>query len=250
MQSLDLQALKDPESKMNNNKSLAASINGKPVVIYCDFDGTVTTTDVTDTLLEKLADPQWQEIEESWVKGEIDDCQCMAEQIALIRGDWKKITHIMDSIEIDPHFQSFTSFCSEHNIPIYIGSNGLDKVIEYILDRKNISVSGSWAYYLQNNNGNWSLKFPQGEERGSCKVPASIACKCALLEKKLTQTTPYKIVVGDSKSDFCWAHKADLVLAKPKLAKYCSEQNITHEPFSDFEQITNTLKQKLSLQAL
>ena len=73
--------------------------------MFCDFDGTITIGDVTDILLEQLADPQWHAIEKRWENGEIDDCQCMAEQISLIRGDWRDIVRVLDTIEIDPEFQ-------------------------------------------------------------------------------------------------------------------------------------------------
>jgi len=222
------------------------NLNGRSAIVFCDFDGTVTLSDVTDVLLEKLADPEWTKIEQRWLDGEIDDCECMAQQIALIRGDWHKIAGIIDGISIDPHFRSFIDICKKANIPIYIGSNGLDRVIMYILDRENIEVDGYWAYRLLNKQG-WSLEFPMNEKRGDCQAANSIACKCALVEKKaleaqVKQNNLYKIVIGDSRSDFCWAHKADFVFAKSKLAKYCLERNIPHISFSDFSQVNQELE--------
>lgn len=231
------------------NKQRTAMVNsaGRPIVVFCDFDGTVTTSDVTDVLLKQLAHPSWQEIEERWVNGEIDDCQCMAQQIALIDGAWPNIVKVVDnSIAIDPHFKSFMALCNSMNIPVYIGSNGLDRIIKHILNRECIEVEGYWAYRLVEGNKSWSLEFPQGEKRGKCKTPSSIACKCALLEKKRTDSDPYKIVIGDSKSDFCWSTQADFVFAKTKLAQYCLEQDIDHQTFVDFSHISECLEQKIA----
>jgi 2-hydroxy-3-keto-5-methylthiopentenyl-1-phosphate phosphatase len=181
-------------------------------------------------------------IEECWVKGEIDDCQCIGEHIALIEGNWQKIVNVLDNIKIDPYFKSFIAQCKNAGMPVYIGSNGIDKVLSHILTREGIEVSGSWAYHLIESDKGWALEFPKDKERGICQVPHSIACKCALLEAsrlaKITSDVPYKIVIGDSKSDFCWANKADFVFGKKKLAQYCDEQNIDHLPFSDFSHIS------------
>jgi len=43
-----------------------------PWTIYCDFDGTISTEDITDTLLDTFGMPGWQELEQRWVAGEID----------------------------------------------------------------------------------------------------------------------------------------------------------------------------------
>lgn len=241
---------------MNNNSmttihrhsgTAMTHLGDRPTVVFCDFDGTVTTSDVTDVLLQQLAHPSWQEIEEQWLRGEIDDCQCMAQQIALIDEAWPSIVKVVDnSISIDPHFKSFMSLCTDMNIPVYIGSNGLDRIITHILNRERITVDGYWAYKLVEGNKSWSLEFPQGEKRGKCKTPSSIACKCALLERKLSYGDPYKIVIGDSKSDFCWSTKADFVFAKAKLAQYCCEQNINHQTFADFSHISACLEQRIA----
>src|ERR1700678_3886670 len=96
--------------------------SGKQISVFCDFDGTISVGDVVDILLEELADPQWRVIEQRWENGEIDDCQCMSQQIALIRADWSDITKVLDTIQIDTHFKSFVEQCNQANIPVYIGS--------------------------------------------------------------------------------------------------------------------------------
>jgi 2-hydroxy-3-keto-5-methylthiopentenyl-1-phosphate phosphatase len=223
----------------------------RPIEVFCDFDGTITTGDVTDLLLEHLAEPAWQEIEQRWLDGKIDDCECMAQQIALIRGAWKNIAEVIDGgITIDPHFKSFISLCNQQDIPVHIGSSGLDMVIKYILDREGIKVNGFWAYKLIEANNSWSLEFPQTGHRERCRTPNSAACKCTLLDNKLTHFQPYRIVIGDSKSDFCWSNKADFVFAKAKLAQYCAEENIMHQPFVDFSQINDQLEQSLVKEAI
>ncbi len=232
----------------DNLIDITSKVPKRQPIVFCDFDGTVTTTDVTDVLLEELALPQWKVIEEQWVNGKIDDCQCMSEQIALIQGDWKRITGVLDQIKIDPYFKDFVAQCRSHNVPLHIGSNGIDRVLKYILDREHIQVDGIWSYHLIESNNGWALKFPKDKERGICQIAHSIACKCTLLEpakvSKITDKNAYKIVIGDSKSDFCWSNKADFVFAKKKLAQYCGARDIDYLSFDNFLDINSILANK------
>ncbi len=218
------------------------NLSGKDVAMFCDFDGTITVGDVVDILLEQLADPQWRDIEKRWEEGEIDDCQCMSRQIALIRGNWQDIVRVLDTIEMDAHFKSFVEQCNQIDIPIYIGSNGLDRVINYFFAREGVKVKDIWSYRLIESNRQWSLEFPADKPRSICQAPNSVACKCALLDSHLNRVeNNYRIVIGDSRSDFCWVQKADFVFAKSKLAQYCADSDINHARFTDFADISKYL---------
>ncbi|MCF5019993.1 2,3-diketo-5-methylthio-1-phosphopentane phosphatase, partial [Pseudomonas lactis] len=35
--------------------------------IVCDFDGTITPTDVIDNVLQRFAGPEWETIEQQWL---------------------------------------------------------------------------------------------------------------------------------------------------------------------------------------
>jgi len=216
----------------------------KKIAVFCDFDGTITIGDVVDILLEELADPQWKVIEKRWENGEIADCECMSEQISLIRGSWQDITKVLDRIDLDAHFKSFIEQCKKASMPVYIGSNGLDRVIDYFFAREGIKVNGVWAYGLIESSNGWSLEFRSNQPRGICQVPNSIVCKCELLESYPSgaeRKNSYRIVIGDSRSDFCWVHKADFVFAKSKLAQYCAKNNINYASFTDFADISQSL---------
>ena len=52
--------------------------------ILCDFDGTISQEDVTDSLLMRFGRPGWDALEVDWRAGKIGSRQCMAGQIALL----------------------------------------------------------------------------------------------------------------------------------------------------------------------
>ena len=56
----------------------------RPWKILCDFDGTICAPDATDAILERLAAPQWRDIERDWRAGLIGSRECMSRQIALV----------------------------------------------------------------------------------------------------------------------------------------------------------------------
>jgi len=41
------------------------------MIVFLDFDGTITQRDATDVILEAYADPGWLRIEEEWKAGRI-----------------------------------------------------------------------------------------------------------------------------------------------------------------------------------
>ena len=72
--------------------------------ILCDFDGTISLNDTTDTLLETFAKPGWVEIEQEWEQGKIGSKICMQRQIELLDMSKNELYQCLDHIEIDTDF--------------------------------------------------------------------------------------------------------------------------------------------------
>ena len=89
-------------------------------IVICDFDGTISTVDATDRLLEVYADPEWLSIEQDWKDGEIGSRECLSRQVALLRADIAQIEALADTITIDPHFTSFADLCKRECIELVI----------------------------------------------------------------------------------------------------------------------------------
>ena len=103
--------------------------------ILCDFDGTVSLQDVTDTLLERLGQPGWRALEEDWVAGRIGARECMSGQVALLDGDVDALHRVLDEVRIDPAFVRFVDLARDLGMPLSIVSDGLDYPIARILAR-------------------------------------------------------------------------------------------------------------------
>ena len=75
--------------------------------IVCDFDGTITPTDVIDNVLQRFAGPEWETIEQQWLDGHIGSRECLSRQLALIKATPTELLAYFDSVEIDPDFPDF-----------------------------------------------------------------------------------------------------------------------------------------------
>lgn len=197
-----------------------------------DFDGTIAPTDTTDLLLERFAEPEWHDIEDDWKAGRIGSRECLVRQIDLVRATPAEMDAFVDSIDIDPGFSRFVDFVQHLGYPIAVVSDGLDRTISSVLDRNGIDID-YFANRLEWRGGDrWHLLFPHA--RSDCST-LSGNCKCAFAEGQPRQL---KVLVGDGRSDFCLAGRADLVLAKDGLLNHCRNNDLPHIAFDDFNQAT------------
>lgn len=200
-------------------------------VIVCDFDGTISRSDVTDTLMEKLGHPDWQLLEKRWINSEIGSRDCLSGQIALLDASLQQIDACLDQIKIDPEFCRFARWAKAEAIPLYIVSDGLDYAIERILSNNNVAGLPVVANHLEQiSERSWRISFPHFSP--DCQY-ASGTCKCRVA--KMLNSDRF-IAIGDGQSDFCVASIADHVLAKKSLLTHCLKAGIPHTPFNSFRE--------------
>lgn len=203
--------------------------------VFVDFDGTIAPLDTTDLLLERFADPRWREIEEQWKAGSIGSRECMVRQVDLVRATPDDIDRFVEEIEIDPGFPDFVRLCTRLGHAVTVVSDGLDRTVGTVLKRAGIDVPFRANRLAWVGGKRWRLKFPHA--RSDCSALAG-NCKCQFADAELARG---RIVVGDGRSDYCIAGRADLVLAKGSLVSHCSEQRLPHVVFRDFEDASGLL---------
>lgn len=203
--------------------------------LLVDFDGTIASDDTTDALLERFAAPAWRDIEEQWKAGLIGSRECMVRQVDLVRASQAEMDDFVAGIEIDPGFPDFVQLCDRLGHSIAVVSDGLDRTIEAVLRRHNLKLP-YYANHLEwRGNDRWRLAFPHA--RSDCQ-PLSGNCKCHFASGDARELS---IVVGDGRSDFCVAGRADLVLAKGSLVGHCISANLPHFVFADFSEAAELL---------
>ena len=209
--------------------------------VLCDFDGTITKTDVTDAVLEAFALPAFREWERRWERGEITGRECLSRQVELIQADRATLVRFAADLPIDEGIVTLDQRCAEHGIPLIIVSDGLDLLIEAVLRRRGLShIPAISNRLVWNGNGSPSLSFPFASP--DCLIGAG-TCKCAVATSggfSLKET----VYIGDGRSDRCVSTVAQQVFAKGRLQEWCDLQGVDCEPFETLTDVTERLFRK------
>jgi len=210
----------------------------KPIAIFCDFDGTITRTDLTDAVLEAFALPAYQEWEQRWCAGEIGSQECLKRQVELIQADHAELVHFARNFPIDEGIFELNRRCSQNGVPLAIVSDGVDLFIQAVLHQHGLSHIPVFSNHLKwEHIQTLSLTFPYA--RKDCAVDAG-TCKCAIV---VPSAPPMRSVVyiGDGRSDCCVAAKAQPVFAKGVLREWCQQRAIAHESFETLTEVAHRL---------
>lgn len=199
--------------------------------ILCDFDGTVSHDDATDTLLERHGRPGWQALEAQWKANRLGSRDCMAGQVALLDMDTAALEAAVDSLNLDTAFPAFVEAAQRAGHHLVIVSDGIDHVIRRSLAR--LGLAGRVPIVANRLVGHgprdWRLEFPHAVR--ACRR-ASGTCKCAVADWMLPRRRT--LLVGDGASDFCVSGVVDLVFAKSRLIDHCLVNAIPHHPIASF----------------
>jgi 2,3-diketo-5-methylthio-1-phosphopentane phosphatase len=208
----------------------------RPPTVFLDFDGTITTRDVTDAILDAYADPQWLVIEEEWKAGRIGSRECLAAQMALVSAGTEQIDAVLDAIEVDPGFAHLLEWGLARRVPIHIVSDGFDYCIQRILSRSRLGLTRYLSGVqivssrLAPASGRWRASFTASCAHGCA------TCKPAAMDRLKAPGSP-AIFVGDGLSDCYAAGVADVVFAKDALAVWCREHSIAHLAFDTLDTV-------------
>ena len=197
--------------------------------ILCDFDGTISVEDITDSLLERFGRPGWQAIEQAWKRGEIGSHDCMAQQVALLEATRAEMDAHLDDMAIDRAFPYFAAAARDAGMPLAIVSDGLDYAIRRILGNYGLGDLPVIANRLEAvGDSGWQLDFPYG--KAGCR---SGNCKCSCADSARAERKRV-LLIGDGASDFCVAGEVDLVFAKHRLIEHCRSAAIPYVPITSF----------------
>ena len=199
-----------------------------------DFDGTVTLRDTTDLLLERLADPAWLNVEEEWLAGRIGSRECLAQQAALLRATPAQVDVVLEDVPVDPQFGAFVRLARKIGATMEIVSDGFDRCIRPVLEREGIALPITCNRLSPAGADRWAAEFPASAP--DCKSMSGV-CKC-----RAAQTSRMLVLIGDGRSDFCLASRADFVLAKGALAAHCAERNYAFRPITGFADVLDWLQ--------
>ena len=216
----------------------------RTIHFFLDFDGTISTSDAVDLVLERFADKEWKKIEKEWTDGNIGSRECLARQVALIRATPEELHFAVSQVKLDVYFLSFLKKAEELGVLVTIVSDGFDIIIEQVLKQNLQNKSGVvkgmpiFSNQLQKTTTGFKAVF---STEAVCDHGCA-NCKQAVI-KKMTSPGDHIFFVGDGLSDRFAARQAHLTFAKGKLLTYCQENKIDHIAFKDFKKIQQWLEE-------
>ena len=216
---------------------------------FIDFDGTITTVDVVDRLLERFASGEWKEIEKRWMIGEIGSRECLERQIALVSATEAKVSDLLLTVRLDPGFAGFLEKAAALDVPVTVVSDGFRWLIEKVFE-KNLNGSSSFLKGIPifandlgwNHRGGPRAVFPARPCEHGCAN-----CKAAVI-REFRSVGEKVVFVGDGLSDRFAAEASDLTFAKvgahgrAPLLKFCEKNKIPHQPYATFKDIEEWLR--------
>ena len=215
----------------------------KKALVISDFDGTICTTDMGNSVLSQFTRKSWSEIDREYVKGTIGSRVAYGRIAPMIEADAESVRQfVLKKGRIDPFFKKFYNLAKSRNVDVKIVSDGLDFYIRTILDKYGLSDIEFYSNDLAFGSCNTvTIDFPQMNELcgrcGTCKN--KILNDHRLLYEQI-------IYVGDGHSDICPSRYADLIFAKDVLLKKCEEEgNPSHLPFRNFDDVRKYLKENI-----
>lgn len=211
--------------------------------ILTDFDDTAAVQNVAEMLLHKFGGDSWQDVRARFRAGELTLKDYQEITFNNINADRETMrAYVQENANLRPHFAELWEYCRENNSPMAVVSLGLDFYIQALLEKEGapdvpiycvntrFSPEGITYYYHH--------AYPGEPERGNSK---------GLVVDRYRQLGYHVIYVGDGRSDFEAAERADTVFAHSTLAEECQRQGVPFRPFTDFGDVLETAKEVLGL---
>ena len=136
------------------------------MLFVVDFDGTISTRDTIDQLLEKFADPSWEDLEKDWLDGKMTAVECMSKQIDLVDADLLSLENFFRSIQLDKSFLPFYNYVKSF-AKLVIASDGLDHSIKVATKRAGWPDIPTFSNQLNYKEHGIEISFPLRDEE--CK---------------------------------------------------------------------------------
>lgn len=218
----------------------------KQSVIFCDFDGTITENDNILAVMKHFNPPGWVEIVNDLVAKKLSIREAVGRIFALLPTANKAeiIRYAVDNVQIRSGFRELLSYCGQHGIHFLVTSGGIDFFVYRVLapfpiEREQIFCNGS--------------DFSGETIRILWPHPCDEHClnDCGMCKTKIIRSYPqdqyFRILIGDSLTDFEGAKLADLVFARSHLIDQCKQTGVPYIPYETFLQVINELEKEVEV---
>jgi 2-hydroxy-3-keto-5-methylthiopentenyl-1-phosphate phosphatase len=215
---------------------MAGAWRARPARAFlCDFDGTVSPTDIGAAFARAFSPGGAAEQEGllgPWVRGEMGHRDLTRAQCRLIVATAGEALAFTRRFELDPHFVPFVREVTARGDRVMVVSEGFDFYVADQLARAGLGDLPFAANRLLFEPGGVTPEFPWAAggcgDCGNCKGQHVRAWRASGFAT---------VLVGDGLSDRCGARAADEVFARGELLAWCRREGIPAREFRDFADV-------------
>jgi HAD superfamily phosphoserine phosphatase-like hydrolase len=204
-------------------------------VFLCDFDGTISPTDIGAAFARACSPGGVAEQEQllgPWLRGDMGHRELTEAQCRLITATAAEALAFSRGFGLDPHFAPFVRAARARGDDVMVLSEGFDFYVGDQLARAGLGDVRYAANRLRFEGGRVVPEFPWME--GGCGRCGN--CKGRHVREWRARGWR-TVLVGDGLSDRCGARAADRVIARGGLLEWCAREGIRAVPFRDFAEV-------------
>lgn len=206
-------------------------------IIQCDFDGTLTTEDISFHILDKFVGDNWHEDFKTYQQGSINVGQFNKIAFGRISAPLEELEEFTKQTRYERSgIVDFIEFCRSNDIDFNIVSNGLKFYINVIMERLGLSNVPVYAAEADFSSGYLNAAYYDINKNEVMEgFKESYARHFLGNGRKL-------IYIGNGPSDVPAAKLADKVFATGYMVDDCKKQGINHHSFENISEIIEELK--------
>jgi 2-hydroxy-3-keto-5-methylthiopentenyl-1-phosphate phosphatase len=216
----------------------------RPPVLFCDFDGTITTTDNIVEIMQHYRPPGVEDIYRELVSGRKSIQQAVGEMFALLpssmRDDIRR--YVLGTARIRPGFSRLLEWCRENGAEFYVTSGGIDFFVHPLLAPFDIPEDRIFCNGSDFSGERIRITWPHPCD-GDCDEGGCGMCKTTIM-RRFPRDRFTRILIGDSITDFAGAKLADVVFSRARLTDQCRELGLPHIPFETFDDVVRALERR------
>ena len=218
----------------------------KPLLIACDFDGTITCRDTLHVIVEEFGGRGvWDGLEPKLRRGEITVEQAMMQQFGAVTATFEEVLGaVRRDSPLRPGFHDFVAWAGSVGHRLVVLSSGFRSVIDAVLAEAGIVGLPVHSHDARFSRNGCTLVWAERGER--CPLCSRHCKRHDLARYRGSEPVVY---IGDGISDRCVSRTADLIFARDGLAQDLGEEGIPFQPFDDFYDVRRFIERADALAA-
>ncbi len=203
-------------------------------VVFCDFDGTITTEDTFVRVLEKFAPEISAKLLPVIYARRITLKEGIRQTLGTVSSSYyHEIINYIAHRPVRSGFKEFLDFLKEIDIPLVVISGGLTDMVTAVLEQQQLLEKVTAIHAAAVDTTGKSLRIYSAIESDTELVAKA---------KAMAQyPAAEKIAIGDSVTDINMALAADLVFARDRLPGYLDAENKSYIEWQDFFEVRDRL---------